>query len=64
MRLKPNSHLSSSNWMIPRLWERLFARSLRGYWQSAILTDDDPLRCRMAFENGFFQNESHESPKT
>jgi len=41
----------------PLIWERLFARSLRGYWRRVILTDDDPLRNRLAFDGKFYQDD-------
>ncbi len=41
----------------PQLWERLFARSLRGYWRRDILTDDDPMRCRTVYNDKFYQRD-------
>ncbi len=41
----------------PQLSDRLFSRSLRGYWRRNILTTDDPMRCRDAVKNDFYKND-------
>lgn len=41
----------------PLVWDRLFARSLRGFWRRTILTDDDPRRSREAFAAQFYRQD-------
>ena len=57
MPLKPASPSSSRCWTILKLWDRLFARSLRGLWRRDVLQPPDAPRSLAAYQKSFYREE-------